>query len=569
MGAERPDVHPEPSHQHPKRERRKGGLASFSSKYGLGLLFFVVALGLGASLVRAPSRIPSKKPKPQPSYFLLLPPRMVKIGSGPDEGRVLYIDPLHLPPPLTAPLYIANLSTLVDGYTISVRQVLSGRAHLFENVPLAVRLPAGPLVISLQVMSAEHDLQHVQIAPGTTIMAQDETGQLLKGQYVSSFRFPKGLGVLFAFPEPSPSARFLRSVGGVLKLASPQAIQQEVTSRESRLYPRLNQNSPTPVVSPHPSMQELPFQISEVPLPIVSHIYGLCNARLLPSSQIGLNSASSGFILLKGARVDSLHKLFPPFVPDPGPLHLPNRVLLLPGIPSRFRVPIGGVEGGFLKCTVETDLEPYGVMPTHLVFTLPNRLRKQGALTMETSLPVWDHEPVILVLPTDWGPSGMRLVVWMELYLEMPPPLTNNVPPQVCFHLVAPQGEMGGGIQGRVLLDGAPLALGLVKMQLTCLEGPVRGEQDAVWMPLDAEGVWRVQGLFPGKYRVHLMAAQPHISPMVVPKSFRWSEYVRLHNGITMGQWQNPAQVVDVEPGSMAFLKDWCYTPISSSPQNV
>src|SRR5579883_763239 len=64
----------------------------------------------------------------------LVPPRLSAIQSDPRDTRVLYIDPLHLPPPVSAPLYVANLSEDCGGYLVSVRQVLCGRAHLFGNV---------------------------------------------------------------------------------------------------------------------------------------------------------------------------------------------------------------------------------------------------------------------------------------------------------------------------------------------------------------------------------------------------------------------------------------------------
>jgi len=488
----------------------------------------------------------------------LVPPRLSAIQSDPRDTRVLYIDPLHLPPPVSAPLYVANLSEDCGGYLVSVRQVLCGRAHLFGNVAPTVHLPAGKLIVSLQVMSVRHDLHNISIDARSKVYAQDDTGQKLVGSYLSNFRFPGGIGALFELPAPSPSARLLTYFAGTLMLSSLLQEEKLAERYESRLYPTLSQINPHPEPPPQPPAQRVPFRISNVPLPIATHIFGLLSARLLPDSQLGMLGRRPNLVCLTRAQAAAWRKLFPPFVADPGPFHLPNHLILAPGMDGRFVAPVGGQENVLLDCTLNASLARYGLLPTTLRFALAGR----PARVWQGRFDFWDHEPVIFLMPPQWSPPGQRLAIWMELYLDMPPPTANPIPPGECIHLTVPAGQLGGGLAGRVLLEGAPVALGVVEVSLACIEGAAKGQEDDVWLPLDREGRWFLQGLYPGRYEVQLRKVQPYLSPFGMPGNFRWSDYARLHNGIQRGAWQRAQQgPIVVVAGSMTILQDWNYLP--------
>ncbi|CEK12803.1 hypothetical protein [Chthonomonas calidirosea] len=503
----------------------------------------------------------------------LVPPRFDTLQADLRDTHVLYIDPLHLPPPVSAPLYVANLAEDCGGYLVSVRQVLCGRAHLFGNVAPIVHLPAAKLIVSLQVMSVQHDLHDINIDAHSKVYAKDDTGKELVGSYLSNFRFPGGIGALFELPAPSPSARLLTYFAGTLVLSSLSQEEKFAERYESHLYPTLSQLSPHPQPLPQPPpVQRVSFRISHVPLPIATHIYGLLSARLLPNDQLGRFGSLPNLLCLTRTQAAALRKLFPPFVPDPGPLHLPNHLILSPYTSGHFVAPVGGMNLSQLDCTLTPTLGRYGLMPTRLTIKLMRASDDRAPLVWQSRFDFWDHEPVIFIMPSQWSPAGERLAVWMELYLDMPPPLANPVPPGQCIHLTVPDGELGGGLTGRVLVEGAPLALGIAKIALTCVEGAVKGQEDEVWLPLDKDGRWFLQGLYPGRYEVHLLQAQPYLSPFSVSDGFQWADYVRLHNGIQKGAWQNAVQQpIKVVAGSMTALQDWNYLPVSrgSMPPGV
>lgn len=546
-------------------------------------ILFSLAAGVMAWRSRITTRAPKvhrdEFPRMQPNGFRRSPGGLMMLGMGPGPGFSGGMRGFRgsLEPP-AEPRYVANLVGTAGEYIVSVRQVLTdGRGgHLYFNPSpeqLQHREELPGIILSMQVMSASGAAMEKVADFASDLTVVDDTGQRLEVKDVHRIiRFSHGCNRMIRLKSPAPNARFLKRIEGSIalgaagsppgtRLAEDASLRKEAggTARES--------DEPVEPVSLRQVAKGsgLKFRIENVPLPMTSHVYGVAAARFLDkatAARIGAEGGGSEIQLLTGTRAKELSHLFPPFTEEPGPLHLPTRLILVPGESNRFLVPIPAPSSGSsvppaLQCTLTPRLGPDGEI------ALKASAAQQGAAgsPIETALTAWDNAPFLLVIPAQ-NPAiratGNRpLALWLHLFLEMPPPDHLGVGlTSVPFPAV--KGERGGALVGQLKAGGEPLGLGVVNIKVTRLDehGTPQGEPVTVDTPLDTEGEWSFANLSPGRYRVQLLDAQPYLSQVTEASSL--PNYLRRRFGVKTFGWQNETQEnVVVRAGGQTRLLPW------------
>ncbi|HZP82011.1 MAG TPA: hypothetical protein VFB21_10260 [Chthonomonadaceae bacterium] len=546
-------------------------------------ILFSLAAGVVVWRSRNTARTPKIRrgefPRMQPNGFRRFSGGMMMLGMGPDPrfgGGMRGAFGRFEPPP--EPRYVANLVGTTGAYIVSVRQVLSdgrGGYLYFNPAPeqLQRRTQLPDIVLSMQVMSAS-DAAMARVADfASDLVVYDDTGHRLDVMDTHRIvRFSHGCSRMIRLKAPAPNARFLKRIEGGITLGAPGVPPTARLAEETLL--RKGAGSPVrapggPVVPVSLRQVEkgpgLKFQIENVPLPMTTHVYGVAAARFLDTAtaaRVGAEGGGNEIQILTGTRAKELRGLFPPFTEEPGPLHLPTRLILVPEATNRFQVPIpalssGGSEPPALQCTLTPRLGPDGEI------ALKASAAQQGAggPAAEIALSAWDNAPFLLVIPAKHpairATANRPLALWLHLFLDMPPPERLGVG-QAPVPFPAVKGERGGALVGQLKAGGEPLGLGVINVRVTRLDehGTPQGKPLTVETTLDSEGKWGFANLSPGRYRVQLLEVQPYLSQATTASSL--PNYLRRRFGVKTFGWQNETQEnVIVRAGGQTRLLPW------------
>jgi hypothetical protein len=447
--------------------------------------------------------------------------------------------------------YLANLSTEVGDYVVSVRQVFGGRSvqSLYVNPPLsAPSTPMGSSLLTLQIMSASPKAMRRVRDFAVNLHIADDAGRPLKATSVYlPVAFEHGLARRIDLSEPSPNARYLQYLEGEILLSEPEeadrSSQEEADSREASAR----------------NLHRLKFRIDTIPLPVMTHVFGVGGANYVEPSQTQGLGAFDGLQVLTGARASALRHLFPPYVPDSGPLQQPMRLLMQPDLPNSFRVylplPEMATTDNYasLQCSLTPRIKQDGEIALEGTILAPD-----STVPVRVAFSVWDNEPVALVLPRRAGAKeAPRTVLWLCLYLEMPPrdPVGTSA---TARPFPAHRGEIGGAIAGQALAGEKPLRFGRAVIDVSRLDGEdaAPSETVTVEITLDEEGRWRFANLSPGRYRVQLKDFYPARSD-ITPRSPE-ADYLHRRYGLANPVWQDTRQDnLVVRAGSQVSLQPW------------
>ncbi len=459
--------------------------------------------------------------------------------------RIFNTGNFNLASPIPASLYLANLSDNVDGYQISLREVISGKTDIYHNTPPGRRAPLGPLLISLQIMSAIHDVKRRILQFPVNLKAIDSSSHVLhEMQGMHEFEFPSGMGAVVSFRAPAPGVHILKTLEGdiqALRGGNATSAGTKFRNRPELFLPHYRHQS---ILSHTNPVSTLHFIIHNIPLPDYPRIFGMASSRIITQDQLpaGISQLlrNQKLEIIEGAKENLLNHLFPPYIPDPGPFHQPNRMIMPLNVRSSSLIPVGGLQSGVkLNVQIKPDILPNGEIPVDLTVRLVHFTGALPDASIHLRPNLWDHEPVALLIPykRKYGTSPMRFLgLWIDLYLDMPPPNLNSLPQPSC-PFPAHAGITGGTIKGMVCILHHPVPLGSVKMSIARAG---YGRTVSLLIPLDRGGGWRITGLEPGRYNIQILGAAPYVSP--ISEHAPWTEYARIHNHIQHGYWDPPRQ---------------------------
>lgn len=395
--------------------------------------------------------------------------------------------------PQPIPRYFANLATQVGPYVVSIRQVIlesKRRFDLYTNQPEGTVRPAGdPISLSLQVMCATPEpLQRVADFASRLVLT-DNRGQRYVCDNAGQLQtFERGMARIVGSVRLSPDAHYLKSVEGQIRLEPDPAGGADAQARHT-----------------------LSFRIQNVPLPVENHLFGVASAVFLPPEHARAFTVTGSLVALAPQHTRRLNRLFPPYVPEPGPLRLPNRLLLQSDVTNAFLVPLPEGEPP-LQCTLRPVLGTDGEIQAECTLAMAGSSGKP----VRASLRFWDDEPQVLLcseraLNPD-ARSARPIALWIHLYTDRPAewhPTTSPFP--------ATGRERGGSLIGQVRLGQHPLSRGTVRLEIASLDATSGTYQNAteLEMMLDAEGRWCLANIAPGTYRVRALRALPYRSAVV------------------------------------------------------
>lgn len=445
---------------------------------------------------------------------------------------------------LQEPRYIANLSTQVGDYLVSVRQISEPRGTrlLIGSPPYP---PTGPpwlqAYLNLQVLGTRPDALERLRGFATHLTAIDNTGHRLDlVETPQVFPLTHGRGGLVHLGSLAQDARYLKSLDGDLLVA--RAEQADAAG--------------TPPMA-------LRFHLDNVPIPETHHIYGVVAARYLDASharQAAFLAHGKESVALTGKQADAWKSLFPPEVMDTGPLSLPVHLLLQPGIENRFPVSVPALIGKGTRDTIECALTPQIGADGELALRLAVTPDAASTPTVQLPIRTWDNAPVVMLLPSGSASpsrhSHRPLALWLNLYLERPAPNELLLP---AFPFPAGREQQGGELVGQVIVAGEPLQLGSVRLTITRADarGLPIGEPTRLHVGLDNEGRWRFANIAPGSYVVQYQTLYPFFSN-AVPATSPLPDYLRRRYGITDTAWEQPAPAnAVVRAGGRTVLPAW------------
>jgi hypothetical protein len=420
------------------------------------------------------------------------------------------------------PRYFANLSTQTGDFIVSVRQVADFEQGLtlYENNPLREsRLPMTHASVSVQVMTASEDEIERVVDFAAEMQATDDTGVVHQSKEVSRLTpFRRGFARIVYFPPPSADAKRYTRLSGSVRVKTENG------------------------------EKEIPFALTNIPLPKENHFFGLAAAALLPEQKGDREEGTGNRGVMYAEAARAVEKNFPPFVPESGPLQLPNRLILISEQPNRFplHLPTGRGEKP-LFCTLTPHLGMDGKVMLHCRLETPNR-----TTPLEWDVSTWDNEPLVLLFdaahfyPDVKGKAGLRLHLFSRPWMETLPS-ASPIPASKAVH--------SGTIRMRALVKNQPLRFGQARIELKLMNGS-KGDQGETTVELNEQGEGRIQNVPPGTYSITLKELLPFRGNMT-PVS-KDSERLRLRYGLTNPQISARLQEnLALRPGGQLSLKTW------------
>lgn len=425
-----------------------------------------------------------------------------------------------LRPPQGFSRYFANLSTPVGKYIVSVRQVADFEQGitLYENTLYGeARRPMTRVNFSLQVIAAAQDDMDQVVDFAAHLKATDDKGVVHDSQAVSPLtQFPKGNARSVFLPTPSVGATRYTRVTGSLRVKTRNGTETD-----------------------------LPFTLTNIPLPMENHLFGVSSASLLPQTAA---LAAEGKGILRGEAARPWEKLFPPFVAEASPLGFPGRLILILDQPNRFSVYLAARRGyRELVCTLTPHLETDGKIIARIRVEAPN-----GGKMLEWQSGFWDNEPFLLTFDAHHffadmtGMAGVRLHLYSHLWSETLP----TVSP-----IPAKKSTKTGMIVVRASVTGQPLQFGQAVFHLVRKQG-TEIEQGNVTVDLDFQGEGRVHNVPPGTYDITLKELLPYHSSITAasrPAVALSRRYGLVHPRVTDGVQKN----LTLRAGSQLRTREW------------
>lgn len=463
------------------------------------------------------------------------------------------------------PLFVANFADRTGPYTVSVRQVIAEeyQSTLHTNVTQLHQIPAlNALRISMQIMSpSEAALDHV-LAFTTRCSGEDDRGNRLTfAPLRSRLRFAGGIGVLLTVAGFSPQARAIKHLKGEVLISDRPIVENSrATPPDAPYYQPMEMPSRRAMHEEkrktdgeYKVSRTLPFALENIPLPNVTHVFGLAAAAPVPASamrkwKLSMDGHLASPRLLSEGAEKPLLSLLPPSTPLLGPLKQPIRLILPLALPATFTVPFSDKLA--LTCQVTTNLNAGGKIAFHLKVRQPGNTH-----AYERDVLAWDNVPQVMLLPTEKG----VIALFLNLYLDLPPTSENSVN-QAVFPFMAPLGKQGGTIVGKTTVTLSPLCLGVLDMEI---REEATGATTQFKVALDQDGNYRFANVKPGRYTLRLKNANPYFSQITPGLSL--AEYARERWHLQNPQWNATAQSVEVRAGGYSLALPWTLQEKSSA----
>ena len=507
-----------------------------------------VIVGLGAGAWIWQHRLPNSPPRSLRSRMersYMVPPTMMlggTMGGGGQSGSG------NMPIAGRFPRYVANLTTHVGEYMVSIRQIRTqedGQDLYYNIIPGLERQSLDRSILALQVMCANPAaIERVQ-AINTHLSAIEDTGKRLEVTSVGETAdFENGKAQLAFLAAPSSKARYLKQVTGELVLSNGGKTEKK------------------------------PFVIENVPLPVMNHLFGVATTGIVRLSEEkrkslhGDKSTHVGNSVLTGLTVHELRSAFPPFQPEPGEFRLQNRLILQSGTINHFRVPLPALlkdtnqavpsENPELECWLTPQITEYGKI------TLDCKV-----IVVGESLPVfqekmilWEDEPIILLLPRTGklklNSTEEQVAIWLNLFVDEHTGLKEATiavrsPFPVRTH------EAGGAIIGQIMAGKQPFGYAVANMAIRRIQADQNEKvsTEVLETVLNTDGKWGFANLSPGRYQIYLKdSLKPYRNKIL--DSTSWQDYVRTRYGVKNPDWLSPPdQTIVVRPGAVTYLKPW------------
>jgi hypothetical protein len=388
-------------------------------------------------------------------------------------------------------------------------------------------------LISLQVMTPIPEAQGRLVGFCENIFAIDSTGHRMTPMVMGrGMPFHGGEARLVLMRGPAEGASYLRTIEGDLRIAGRAGGPDERHA----------------------------FRIRNVPLSGSGHVYGVAAAaycdRLPEVPPDRAATTPEGFPVFTFGRSAALRRFFPPHVPEPSPLHLPDWLLLQPGLRDPFRVyvaPAPGRSAPPLDCQVVSEVGSVGDVTLKLALLGPVRR------PVDLRVKLWNDEPEVVAVPAarllGGGDKGLVLL-WLRCSLDPPMPEGGE---QVVDPSPIPVGRSGRGgtVNGQVLVRNDPLMSGHARIDVATAreDGTPAGPWVPVEVALDGEGRWRFVNMAPGVYRIRLVGAGP-VRSFANPR-IAWTAYVLARYGIADPVWTDVEQQIVVRPGGFSTARPW------------
>lgn len=439
----------------------------------------------------------------------------------------------RIPQPVSR--FFANLATQAGPFTVSVRQVMDPEVNLnlYSNRPITLPRPTlYNCAVSLQIMTRDADaLQRVSEFATHLVYVDDRNRRHESRDSGPVQPFENGLARIVSIKRASPESRYLKYIEGQIAL------------------------KPADDASAANAVEKITFRIENIPLPVENHLYGVAAAAYLPSGMATAAKLSGTVTELRGTKIRAVDSLFPPFTPEPNPLGVPNRLIILSDAPNRFLIHLPD-SGRALRCTLKTTLRPDGEIATAWQIEPASG----GAPPLQRQVTLWDNEPLVLLcseralFPNE--PGNRTLALRLHLYTQLPLewiPATSPFP--------ASKGEHGGTIIGDIRVGEEPVRFGTARLELERTDGGVHSHKGAVQIEtlLDGEGRFCVANSSPGLYRVRVIEVTPYRSDVVALSAPR--DYLCRRYGLREPILPNALQdKVQVRSGAEARLAPFVIT---------
>ncbi len=379
--------------------------------------------------------------------------------------------------PQGTPRYFANLSTTAGEYVVSVRQVadFDQGMTLYENALLReMRPPLSRISLSIQVMAASREaIQPIRDFASQLAVTDNKGGKQESLEASRMAEFIQGKARLIVLPPPTKEATYYTKVEGTIILR-----QEDGTEKQ------------------------IPFTITNVPLPSQNHLFGLAAANLVTLSAEQSRFDAEGKGIIQGEPAYAFEEKFPPFTPETGLLKQPNRLILVPDLVNRFPLALPTPNGEIsLLCTLTHHPEPESRNPMTI------RLEALGnpAKPLEWKFEAYENEPIILTfamghfLPNFNQTAGIRLLVFTRPTVETLPTISP---------LRADPKTKSGSLVMTAKVGDRPLRYGKAKIEIVYRNGDKTQSGDAI-VNLDEDGIGRIHNLPPGNYEVVLKELLP------------------------------------------------------------